>query len=218
MISANSVPSIPDPSGALASRFIFLKLTKSFLRNEDIELGNKLMGELSGILRLAIQHWQNLLERKEFVQPKSGQGSADRMLSLSSPHREFVRQLQPYMTKDEIWSQWFTLCFNEGRDPGPREDLWNDLETSGYNCDFDTADIMAKIRQHGGEANTQNLRDCTFRFRQKGGTEILKRKLQEMVKAGHLIVRMVRAVNGAEVEYYSISNEVLAELREDDAD
>ena len=52
MFISNEVPNILDQSGALASRFIFLKLTKSFYGREDIELEDKLSRELPGILLL----------------------------------------------------------------------------------------------------------------------------------------------------------------------
>ena len=131
------------------------------------------------------------------------------MLSLSSPASEFKKRLRPFMTKDEIWAEWVDFRLPDGDGFGKRDDLWNDLESAGYNCDFDAVDIMAKIRQHGGEARVQDLRDCTNRFRQPGGTELLRRKLKEMVKAGLLSERIEVAGNGKKVEYYSVVNATL---------
>jgi len=217
MFMSNEVPSIHDPSKALVSRFVFMKLPNSFYGKEDVNLESKLSCELPGILRLAIQHLQNLLERECFIQPESGKRLAERMESLSSPAGEFAKQLQPLMTKDEIWSKWFTHCHSEGRNNyGRKEALWNDLETAGYNCDFDAADILAKIRQRGGEATVQDLRNCTDRFHTEGGTDALKRKLAEMVKAGLLSVREKKAGNGKVVEYYSITDTVLDAPCDDD--
>ena len=137
MFLSNEVPYILDQSGALAGRFIFLKLPNSFYGAEDIELENKLSEELPGILCLAIQHLQNLLERGRFIQPETGKGLAERMTALSSPVGEFAKQLQPGMTKDEIWGQWLVLCDLEGRKTGRREELWNNLETAGYDYNPD---------------------------------------------------------------------------------
>ena len=204
IIISNEIPNVLDQSGALASRFVFLKLSKSFFGQEDVELERKLSDELPGILRLVIQNLQNLLARGHFIQPESGKRLAERMTALSSPVGEFMRQLQPNMTKDEIWSEWQTFCCNEEQNPGRREVLWNALETAGYDCDFDSADILSKIKQHGDEATVQMLRDSTNRFRRKGATETLKKKLAEMVNSGILSVREKKANNGQVVEYYSI--------------
>ena len=206
MFVSNEIPNVLDPSGAFASRFIFLKLPKSFFGNEDVELENKLSGELPGILRLAIRHLQVLLKRKRFIQPETGKRLAERMTALSSPVGEFMQQLLPGMSKDEIWDEWTNYCLAEGLGFGKKSDLWNDLESASYNCDFDTADILAKIRQRGGEARVSDIRDGTNKYHRKGGTEALKEKLDEMLKSGILSVRVEKASNGQPVEYFSVAN------------
>ena len=216
MIISNEVPIVDDPSGALASRFVFLKLTKSFYGNEDVELEGKLSSELSGIFRFAIKHLQDLLKRGDFIQPESGKGLAERMTALSSPVGEFAKQLRQLMTKDAIWDEWMAFCLREAMPPGRQNVLWRDLEAAGYNCDFDAADILAKIRQRGGEATVQDFRNGIARFHTEGGTALLKRKLVGMVKAGLLSVREAKAGNGQPVEYYSITDAVLDEPCNDD--
>ena len=137
MFMSNLVPNILDQSGALPSRFIFLKLPKTFYGREDIELENKLSRELSGILRLAVQHLQNLLDRGRFIQPETGIASAKRMAALSSPVSEFIHKLRPYMTKVEIWGKWEAFCDTEGqRQYGTKEALWNNLESAGWKRQF----------------------------------------------------------------------------------
>lgn len=192
MFISNEVPNILDQSGALASRFIFLKLPKSFYGREDIELEDKLSRELSGIQRLAIEHLQILLKRGKFIQPETGIALAKRMTALSSPASEFMQQLPPYMTKDNIWENWKSFCETESLLPGTRNDLWNNLESAGYDCDFDTADILAKIRQRDGKIKVRKLRECfssTHKYRTSDGGEKFDRKLQEMEKAGLLVIR-----------------------------
>ena len=49
-ILTNEIPRLTDASGAIASRFIILQMTRSFLGKEDKELDRKLAGELPGIL------------------------------------------------------------------------------------------------------------------------------------------------------------------------
>ena len=210
MFISNEVPEIVDQSGAFASRFIFLKLSKSFYDNEDTELENKLSLELPGILRLAIQHLQKLLERGRFIQPETGKTILKRMTSLSSPVSDFIQQLTPYMTQDMIWEKWVDYCLAEGQGlcHGTKRALWNNLESAGYTCDFDTADILAKIEHDGGESTISDIRNCTSKYHKKGGTELLKRKLQEMIKADLLTARHETAKNGQMVEYFTIVNKL----------
>jgi putative DNA primase/helicase len=207
MFLSNEIPIIIDQSGAFASRFIFLKLPNSFYGKEDLELESKLSLELPGIFRLAIEYLEVLLQRGHFIQPETGKSLLLRMTTLSSPVGDFKKQLTPYMTKDKIWEKWEAFCINEGLWPkiGTKNALWNNLESAGYNCDFDTADILAKIRQHDGEARIRDFRDCTFKYRQDGGTEVLRRKLDEMIKAGLLTSRHEKAANGQSVEYFAIA-------------
>ena len=112
------------------------------------------------------------------------------------------------MTKDEIWKKWEVFCWNEGYRPntGTKNALLNSLESAGYSCDFDAADILAKIREHGGEATIRQLRDRTFKYRREGGTEALEQKLREIINAGFLTSRHETADNGREVEYFAIAN------------
>ena len=201
MFMSNEIPDILDQSGALASRFIFLKLPKSFYGREDIDLESKLSRELPGILRLAVQHLKNLLERKKFIQPETGVASAKRMMALSSPVSEFIRKLRLYMTKAEIWEKWKAFCDTEGqRQYGTKEALWNNLESAGYNCDFDTADILAKIREsEEKEVKVVDLQHSIRRYR--GKAEAFDRKFLEMVKAGLVKIRRETAKNGRDVEW-----------------
>ena len=50
MLITNEVPRLADASGALASRMLILKLTRSFLGKEDRGLTGRLLAELPSIL------------------------------------------------------------------------------------------------------------------------------------------------------------------------
>ena len=212
MFMSNEVPNILDQSGALPSRFIFLKLPKSFLGREDIELENKLSRELPGILRLAVQHLQNLLDRGYFIQPETGIASAKRMAALSSPVGEFIHKLRPYMTKAEIWENWKKFCDAEGQKHyGSKNVLWNNLDAAGYTCDFDTADILAKIRESDGrKAKVRDVQQSIGKYRGEGGADVLDRKLREMVKAGLLVIRRETAGNSRDIEWFCIPTNTAA--------
>ena len=71
MVIANQLPSMTDPSGALAQRMLILETKRSWAGKEDRRLTAKLVAELPGILRWAIEGWQRLRKRGHFRQPRS---------------------------------------------------------------------------------------------------------------------------------------------------
>lgn len=90
VIVSNEVPALHDASGALASRFLILRLRNSFLGREDPALFDRLRADLPGILRWALDGLARLRARGHFVQPASAQSIAGEMRALSSPLLEFV--------------------------------------------------------------------------------------------------------------------------------
>ena len=71
LISTNELPRIADASGALASRFVLLTLRNSFLDREDLQLTEKLLTELPGILNAALMGLDRLRSRGNFRMPQS---------------------------------------------------------------------------------------------------------------------------------------------------
>ena len=55
MFLTNEFPRLNDASGALAGRFVILRLTQSFYGKEDTGLTDRLLNELPGILNWAIE-------------------------------------------------------------------------------------------------------------------------------------------------------------------
>jgi len=213
MFISNEIPNVIDKSGAFASRFIFLKLPKSFYGEEDLELEDKLSSELPGILRLAVRHLQSLLERGRFIQPETGKRLAERMIASSSPITVFMQILPPDMSRNDIWEKWTAFCDETGEEAGKKSDLWSYLESADYNCDFDKTDILEKIQEHGGESTVQRLKNGISKYHPKGGSETLQNILNGMVDAGRLVIR----IGKYNVEYYRIPN-ALPDPIQDDGD
>jgi putative DNA primase/helicase len=92
LITTNELPTIRDASGLIASRFILLKLTVSFLDKEDLTLQSTLVPELPGILNLALDGLDRLRGRGHFNMPKSSRESIRELEDLASPVRAFVRE------------------------------------------------------------------------------------------------------------------------------
>jgi putative DNA primase/helicase len=69
-----------------------LKLTKSFYGKEDLELENKLLTELPGLLRQAVAALRDLLKQGYFKQPKSANDAVEMLAGLTSPMGCFVKE------------------------------------------------------------------------------------------------------------------------------
>ena len=116
----NELPRLTDASGALAGRFMMLRLTESFYGREDKALTAKLLIELPGILNWAIDGWRQLRERGHCLQPSSVEDALRDMEDLSSPVGAFVRErcdvgsgLRAWI--DDLYQAWKEWCEADGR-------------------------------------------------------------------------------------------------------
>lgn len=132
----NELPRLNDPSGALVSRLVLLRLTKSFLGFEDTQLTNKLLAELPGILLWAIDGWASLRTRGCFAQPESGCEMLNDLEDLSSPIKAFLRDCCEVAPEYEVevpnlykcWKRW---CEPVGRkEPGLQSVFGRDLHAA----------------------------------------------------------------------------------------
>ena len=121
MVLTNEIPRFTDSSGALASRFVILVLTRSFYGQEDPGLTDELLTERPGILNWALDGLDRLRPRGRFEQPASALAAVRRLEDLSSPVGAFVRDrcvIDParHVTKDSLWADWKDWCSSEGRE------------------------------------------------------------------------------------------------------
>jgi putative DNA primase/helicase len=136
LILTNELPRFTDSSGALASRFVVLTLTKSFYGREDATLTEQLLAEAAGIFSWALAGLDRLLERGHFVQPTSGREAIRHLEDLSSPVGAFVRDLCETgpaceVDKDVLFAAWKSWCLDEGRDrPGTKAIFTRDLRAA----------------------------------------------------------------------------------------
>jgi putative DNA primase/helicase len=114
IVLTNELPELDESSLALVGRFIIVRLLRSFYGCEDLELSNKLLSELPGILNWSIAGWRRLATRGHFVQPKSGMALVDELENLSSPIMAFVKDCCVVAPEESIecgrlyeqWCQW----------------------------------------------------------------------------------------------------------------
>ena len=95
MIVSNELPRFIDASGALVSRLLVLRFTKSWLGREDHGLKDRLTLELPGILNWALTGLARLRTRGSFTRPESGLQLIRQMNDLSSPVGAFVQGAMP---------------------------------------------------------------------------------------------------------------------------
>jgi len=120
LILANELPKLTDASGALASRVVLLRLTRSFCGREDVTLTDRLLEERPGILNWAIEGWRRLNERGRFIQPRASEEVLRQLADLLSPVGEFVRErctVGPGRTVERgaLFAAWRAWCEETGR-------------------------------------------------------------------------------------------------------
>ncbi|MGA2583181.1 MAG: phage/plasmid primase, P4 family [Tepidisphaeraceae bacterium] len=121
MFLSNELPRLSDASGALASRFIVLRMTNSFYGREDIGLETRLRKELPGILNWALVGWNRLYARGHFIQPSSGSAAVADLEALASPISVFAEDrciLGPdkQIRVKDLYESWRVWCVEQGRD------------------------------------------------------------------------------------------------------
>jgi putative DNA primase/helicase len=133
MLLTNELPKLADASGALASRFVVLRLTRSFYGHEDKGLTDRLLAELPGILLWAIDGWRRLREQGRFTEPASSQAAKRELDELGSPITAFVRDFCRVgaghgVEAAALYAAWVEWCKSQGRErPGERHSFGRDL-------------------------------------------------------------------------------------------
>ena len=136
MLMSNEAPRLSDASSALASRFVVLELRRSFLGGEDLGLEDRLLGELPGILRWALDGLDRLRARGRFVQPESGKRAAEEIETLGSPHRSFGEECLNFAPGLEtpchaVYTRWRSWCEENGiREPRTLQVFSRDLRSA----------------------------------------------------------------------------------------
>lgn len=117
---SNETPRLSDASGALAGRFVVLHLKKSWYGHEDAFLTDKLIKELPGILKWAIEGWHMLREQGYFSIPASSKAITEEIEDAMSPMGAFVRERcvvdqdhRIYAT--DLFEAWKAWCKDQGR-------------------------------------------------------------------------------------------------------
>jgi putative DNA primase/helicase len=136
VLISNELPKLRDASGALASRLIILRFTRSFFGEEDTGLMDRLLEELPGILLWALEGWARLRRRGRFEQPSSAMELVATMDDLASPITAFLRdccKISPdaSVPVSELYRAWRDWCESVGRDvKGDEHSFGRDLHAA----------------------------------------------------------------------------------------
>lgn len=120
MMMTNEVPRLNDVSGALASRFLMLRMRRSFIGKEDIRLTDDLLTELPGILNWAVSGFDDLTAEGRFIEPEGSVELSIEMEELQSPVLKFLRErcstgADESVPCDGLFASWRQWCGYEGR-------------------------------------------------------------------------------------------------------
>lgn len=180
MFLSNELPKMNDASGALAGRFLVLRLTKSFYGMEDPGLTASLLEELPGILRWAIDGLKRLRARRHFVQPDSVADAIQEIEDLSSPIGAFAREwclvrAGCTVAVADLFDAWKAWCRDQGRDhAGDRARFGRDLRAA-------VPGVVTRQKRAGGELIRQYE---GIDLLPSAKNEVLARKMQESSRKG----------------------------------
>jgi putative DNA primase/helicase len=160
VILSNELPRLADSSGALASRFVMLIMTRSFYGRENPDLTAELCTELPAIFNWALDGLEHLRERGRFQQPAASEDAIRELEDLSSPMGAFVRdrcKVGPVheVSCDSLYQAWRQWCQDHGRDrPGTTQTFGRDLRAvlPGIKVTRPRADGDERIRMYAGIA------------------------------------------------------------------
>lgn len=136
LLLTNELPKIEDASGALASRFVVLRLTNSFYGREDHQLFDRFIPELPGILTWALEGWDRLYARGRFLQPQTSADLIQQFEDLGSPIGAFIRDQcdvghGSQVMHQRLFDAWKAWCQENGRDkPGTVQTFGRNLRAA----------------------------------------------------------------------------------------
>jgi putative DNA primase/helicase len=131
-IISNELPRFNDSSGAIATRFLVLTLTRSWLGKEDTTLTEQLLAERSGILNWALDGLARLMVAGRFTEPTASRDATAALHDLVSPVAAFVRECclrgHDYVApRATLYTDWKTWAEDNGHKPGTAQSLGRNL-------------------------------------------------------------------------------------------
>ena len=157
MIS-NVVARFNDASSTVATRFIFVGFPHSFLGKEDPTLKRRILDELPGIFRWALEGLDRLTKRGHFVQPESGDDARESMERSSSPVGAFIDDrvefaLSVETSEDYLYGQYRDWCAANGHEAGAKTTFIENLIS--YSLGLGHSEVRKSRPGQRGEARAR---------------------------------------------------------------
>lgn len=123
MGASNLSPRFHDPTGAVATRWVILPISVSFLGREDLGLLDRLKRELPGILNWALDGLDHLNETGRLIEPASAAEERRKIAQLASPTDAFIEELcvrhpAASITAKELYFAYCGWCSASGEEAG----------------------------------------------------------------------------------------------------
>jgi putative DNA primase/helicase len=155
LILTNELPKLKDSSGALAGRFILVKLTKSWYGHENVGLTNTLLKELPSILNWSIEGWHRLRDRGCFIQPETSKDLVNDLRDLSSPVGAFVDDdcvvgSDYEVERSLLFAAWKKWCEKHEEKPGDAGTFGKNLRAAITIGDSQPRSDGKKVRTYRG--------------------------------------------------------------------
>lgn len=120
--ATNHLPRLKDTSGGFARRAVILSCNKVFTEAErDADLGEKLAGEIDGILVWAVEGLKRLIARKRFVPPASSNAAVQTYRteadSVAMFNHECLDPCSVGTTSGELYAAYREFCTTNGFQP-----------------------------------------------------------------------------------------------------
>jgi putative DNA primase/helicase len=119
MFLSNDEPTLPDASGALASRMLVFHTSQSFLGREDPSLEPRIRAELAGVLNWALAGLDRLNDQGRFTETAEAADQLAQMTAAGSPVAAFVQDCcdttdgEAFEHPDELYSAYRDWCFGQ---------------------------------------------------------------------------------------------------------
>ncbi len=116
VMTSNKLPTLPDDSGVLATRFLTVRTRASFLGKEDVTLfDNKLLPEMGGILTWALEGLRRLKERGRFSETRVSEESQAELKILQSYVHRYVNDrctlgIEQVVAKRDVYTDYVRWC------------------------------------------------------------------------------------------------------------
>jgi putative DNA primase/helicase len=165
-VISNELPNLGDASGAMATRFLVLVLTRSWLGNENTSLTAELLEELPGILVWALDGLDRLQTEGRFIEPASSRDAVTALQDLASPVGAFVREaceMHPAyeVSRQTLYQAWRQWSRDHGRDHPTTDAIFGrDLRAAFPRIrDARPREDGKRVRKYEGIRLTQSYKD-----------------------------------------------------------